>query len=54
MSSMTKQNADNAQQANTLASEARQTANFGSVAMGRMSGAIAEIQKRSGETAKII
>ena len=54
MSSMTKQNADNAQQANTLASEARQAANGGAEAMGRMSGAIADIQKSSDETAKII
>jgi len=54
MSSMTKQNADNAQQANTLASEARQAADGGTEAMGRMSLAIADIQKSSDETAKII
>jgi methyl-accepting chemotaxis protein len=54
MSSMTKQNADNAQQANTLASETRKAANNGAEAMGRMSSAIRDIQKSSDETAKII
>ena len=54
MSSMTKQNADNAQQANTLASEASKAANNGTEAMARMSTAINDIQKSSDETAKII
>ncbi len=54
MSSMTKQNADNAQQANTLALEAKQAAGTGSESMGRMNAAILEIQKSSDETAKII
>ncbi|MBW8000828.1 MAG: methyl-accepting chemotaxis protein [Planctomycetes bacterium] len=54
MASMTKQNADNAQQANTLASEARKAANTGSEAMAKMNTAIQEIQKSSDETAKII
>jgi methyl-accepting chemotaxis protein len=54
MSSMTKQNADNAQQANTLASEARKAADTGTESMARMNGAIEEIQKSSDETAKII
>ena len=54
MSSMTKQNADNAQQANTLAVEARNSADTGSDAMNRMNAAIQEIQKSSDETAKII
>ena len=54
MASMTRQNADNAQQANVLASEARQSADTGSEAMSRMNAAIQEIQKSSGETAKII
>jgi methyl-accepting chemotaxis protein len=54
MSSMTKQNADNASQANTLASEAKSSAQNGSDAMGRMSAAINDIQKSSDETAKII
>jgi methyl-accepting chemotaxis protein len=54
MSSMTKQNADNAQQANTLATEARKAAHTGAEAMTRMSQAINDIQKSSDETAKII
>ncbi|UCC97478.1 MAG: hypothetical protein JSW66_16750 [Phycisphaerales bacterium] len=54
MSSMTKQNADNAQQANTLASEARKSADTGTESMTRMSAAINDIQKSSDETAKII
>jgi hypothetical protein len=54
MSSMTKQNADNAQQANTLAALAHKAADNGSNAMGRMAGAIEEIKKSSDETAKII
>jgi methyl-accepting chemotaxis protein len=54
MSSMTKQNADNAQQANTLAAEARKAADTGAESMGRMNGAIREIQRSSDETSKII
>jgi methyl-accepting chemotaxis protein len=54
MASMTKQNADNAQQANTLASEARKAADTGTESMSRMNSAIKEIQKSSDETAKII
>ena len=54
MASMTRQNADNAQQANTLASEARKAADTGADSMGRMNTAIQEIQKSSDETAKII
>jgi len=54
MSSMTKQNADNAQQADTLSSEAQQAAGSGAEAMQRMNVAIVEIQKSSDETAKII
>ncbi len=54
MSSMTKQNADNAKQANTLASDSREFADKGNLAMNRMSEAIGEIQRSSGETAKII
>jgi len=54
MSSMTKQNADNAQQANTLAAEAKKAAGTGAESMGRMNSAIQEIQKSSDETAKII
>jgi methyl-accepting chemotaxis protein len=54
MSSMTKQNANNATQANILAVDARKAANSGSEAMGRMAGAIDDIKKSSDETAKII
>ena len=54
MSSMTKQNADNAQQANTLAGEARKAADTGAESMTRMSRAINDIQRSSDETAKII
>ena len=54
MSSMTRQNADNAQQANSLAGEARKAADTGADSMGRMNTAIQEIQRSSDETAKII
>jgi methyl-accepting chemotaxis protein len=54
MASMTKQNADNAQQANTLGAEARKAADTGTEAMQRMNTAINDIQKSSDETAKII
>jgi methyl-accepting chemotaxis protein len=54
MSSMTKQNADNAQQANALAAEARKAAQGGAESMHRMSKAIDDIQKSSDQTAKII
>jgi methyl-accepting chemotaxis protein len=54
MSSMTKQNAGNAQQANTLAADAKKAANNGSESMTRMDRAIKDIQKSSDETAKII
>jgi methyl-accepting chemotaxis protein len=54
MSSMTKQNADNAQQANTLAAEAKKSAGTGAESMRRMNSAIHDIQKSSDETAKII
>ena len=54
MSSMTKQNADNAQQANALSGEAKKAADSGSESMDRMNNAIQEIQKSSNETAKII
>jgi methyl-accepting chemotaxis protein len=54
MSSMTKQNADNAQQANVLATQARNAANEGAASMERMGNAINDIQKSSDETSKII
>lgn len=50
---MTKQNADNAQQANTLASEARKAADNGTESMGRMNTAIQDIQKSSDEKATV-
>ncbi|MEJ5260272.1 MAG: methyl-accepting chemotaxis protein [Anaerohalosphaeraceae bacterium] len=54
MAAMTKQNADNAAQAATLASGAQQAADNGAKAMQKMLTAIEEIQKSSDETAKII
>jgi len=54
MASMTRQNADNAQQANVLSTEARRSADTGAQAMTRMNEAIRDIQKSSDETAKII
>lgn len=54
MATMTKQNADNAQQANTLAFESRKAADNGMKSMTRMNAAINQIQKSSDETAKII
>jgi methyl-accepting chemotaxis protein len=54
MAAMTKQNADNAQQANTLAAEAKRAAATGTESMSRMNAAIREIQKSSDETSKII
>ncbi|WP_169853086.1 methyl-accepting chemotaxis protein [Anaerohalosphaera lusitana] len=54
MSSMTSQNADSAQQASTLANHSTSAAQKGSEAMGRMNEAIAEIEKSSDDTAKII
>ncbi|MBN2512919.1 MAG: hypothetical protein JXB18_08285 [Sedimentisphaerales bacterium] len=54
MSSMTRQNADNAKQANVLAAEARKAANNGSEAMTQMAQAIGDIRKSSDETAKIL
>ncbi|HRU15225.1 MAG TPA: methyl-accepting chemotaxis protein [Anaerohalosphaeraceae bacterium] len=54
MSSMTKQNADNAQQANLLAAQAKSAAHDGADSMKRMTGAIDDIQKSADETSKII
>jgi methyl-accepting chemotaxis protein len=54
MASMTKKNAESAQQAATLANSAKETADQGNTAMNRMSSAIAEIEKSAGATAKII
>ncbi len=54
MASMTRQNADNATQANTLSSDAKKAADEGAESMQRMSQAIDDIQKSSDETSKII
>ncbi len=54
MSSMTKQNAENAKQANTMSSDASSAAQQGKDAMGRMSDAIDKIKTSSDETAKIV
>ncbi len=54
MSSMTKQNADNSNQAKILAFEARNAANEGDAAMKRMAEAISHIKHSSDNTAKII
>lgn len=54
MSSMTRQNADHAQKAKDLVGAARGAAEGGAESMRRMSAAIDDIQKSSGETAKII
>jgi methyl-accepting chemotaxis protein len=54
MASMTRKNADTAQQASGLAGEAQEAASKGDQAMQRMASAINDIQKASGETAKII
>jgi methyl-accepting chemotaxis protein len=54
MSSMTKQNAENAKQANILAADASGAADKGTSAMQGMAKAMQEIKKSSDETAKII
>ena len=54
MHSMTNQNADNAKEANSLASDTRKAADEGNNAMKNMNTAIVDIQKSSNETAKII
>ena len=54
MSSMTKQNAGNAVEAKNLSAGARDGAEKGAEAMGRMSKAIEDIKKSSDETSKII
>ena len=54
MSSMTKQNADNAHQANTMASQAKSAAEQGNAAMTRMASAISQIKSSSDQTAKIV
>jgi len=54
MSSMTKQNADNSNQAKLLAAEARGAANEGDSAMKSMASAIQQIKQSSDNTAKIV
>ena len=54
MASMTRQNADNANQANTLMGEAKDLVLKGTQSMKRMSEAIGDIKKSSDQTAKII
>ena len=54
MSSMTRQNADNAQQADSMAKETLGESQKGRQAMERMSDAINKIKNSSDETAKII
>jgi methyl-accepting chemotaxis protein len=54
MSSMTKKNADTAQQAAQLSADAKSAADKGNLAMARMSTAIDEIQRSADQTAKIL
>lgn len=54
ISSMTKKNAETAQQAAGLAAEAKNSADKGNRAMGRMADAMNGIEKSAGETAKIL
>ncbi len=54
MASMTRQNADNAKQANSMSSAASEAARNGADAMSRMGSAIEKIKESSDETAKII
>jgi methyl-accepting chemotaxis protein len=54
MSSMTKQNADNAEQANLLMTESRQTITHTNNSMERLTASMREISKASEETQKIV
>ena len=54
MSSMTKKSEETAQKASSYSAEAHRAALRGNEAMQKMSGAIQQIQKSAGETAKII
>ncbi|MFY9942428.1 MAG: methyl-accepting chemotaxis protein [Desulfobacterales bacterium] len=54
MAAMTKQNADNANDAKALAAAAQASADEGAEAMGRMNGAIQDIKRSSDETGKIV
>ncbi len=54
MSSMTKQNADNANQANTLMTESRKVVGTANESMAQLTESMKEISKASEETSKII
>lgn len=54
MAAMTRQNADNAHQADQLMSEVRQSVDGGRSSMDRLGGAMGDIKQSSDETAKII
>jgi methyl-accepting chemotaxis protein len=54
MSSMTKQNADNADQANSMMVDAKGLVDRGQESMGRLNTAIEEIKSSADETAKIV
>lgn len=54
ITSMTRNNADHAGQANVLAAQARQAANTGVEAIGKMNQAIVDIRTSADETAKIV
>ena len=54
IASMTRQNADNSNQAKSLAQTARESADSGTDAMGRMTKSIDSIKTSSDETAKIV
>jgi methyl-accepting chemotaxis protein len=54
MSSMTKNNADNAREANSVAQDASDASKMSATALNKMSDAIGKIQQSSDETAKII
>jgi methyl-accepting chemotaxis protein len=54
IAAVTKQNADNVAQANTLAGEARQVINTANESMGLLTQSMAEIAKASEETSKIV
>jgi methyl-accepting chemotaxis protein len=54
LSSMTKQNSDNARQANTMSGETRKSVDESREAMARMGEAIGKIKASSDQTAKII
>ena len=54
MSSMTKQNADNAKQANGMVTETGKSAQTGTEAMGRMNDAMEKIKSSSDQTANIV